>query len=85
MFSTHLSSLLVDAGQVDLRHKLHGRWDVWVVLAAVDVEAIDSIFVGALCPVSLAKKVMKKETESHMRWSKDCAVPIGHQKVIPVR
>lgn len=38
----------IDAWQVDLRHKMHGRWYVRIVVATVDVQAIDPILMRAL-------------------------------------
>lgn len=45
---SHLSSLLIDAGQVDARNELNGRWGVRVAIAAVDVDAVDSVFMCTL-------------------------------------
>lgn len=44
----HFASLLIHTWQVDLRYELNGGWDVGIVIATMDVEAIDTVLVGTL-------------------------------------
>lgn len=46
----HLAGLLINTWQVDLGYELNGGWNVGVVVAAMDVEAVDAILMGALSP-----------------------------------
>lgn len=46
----YLASLLINTGQVDLGNELDRGRDVGVFVAAVDVEAVDTVLVGTLHP-----------------------------------
>ena len=45
---TNLASSGIDARQVDLGHKLYGRWHVRIFVSAVYVQAVDAVLVCAL-------------------------------------
>lgn len=51
----YLSIPLINTRQVDLRCEGYFRGNVWIVRAAVDLEAVDAILVNALREVRIAK------------------------------
>lgn len=53
----HLAGFLVHTRQVNLGNKLNRRRDIWICIATMDVEAIDSVLVGALVSKCSAKDV----------------------------
>ena len=48
MLAPYLTGSLVDAGNVDLGDELKSGWLVWILVAAVDVDAVDTVLVCAL-------------------------------------
>ena len=60
------SSALIHARKVDLGNKLDGRGCVWVGMATMDVEAVDTIFMHALwqemSPVAMLQAVLDHHT-----------------------
>ncbi len=54
---SHFAGFLIHAGQVDLGNELDRRRRVGVMVTAMDVEAVDTILVGALMPMRSAKDV----------------------------
>jgi hypothetical protein len=44
----YLSILCIDAWQVDLGCERYLGWNVWVIWAAVDLDAVDAVFVYTL-------------------------------------
>lgn len=48
LFLANLARSLVNARQIDLGDELHGRGSIWIIVAAVNVQAVDTILVGAL-------------------------------------
>lgn len=77
----HLAGFLINTWQVDLRYKLDGGWDVGVVVATVDVQAVDAVLMGALMPDRSVRGMAggrgKGRGEyAHVRWSQNGSVPI---------
>jgi hypothetical protein len=46
--SPHLSGLLIHARQIDSGDELDRRWEVGILVPAMDVDAVDAVLVHAL-------------------------------------
>lgn len=55
LFLANPARSLVNARQIDLGDELHRRRSIWIIVAAVNVQAIDTILVGALWEELLVK------------------------------
>ena len=77
---SYLAGPLVDAGEVDLGDELHGWRRVWVILAAMYVQAVYTVLVGALLKrISSAPfRTIGSGFCTYVRRAKDCSVPVGH-------
>ena len=72
----------IDAWQVDLRHEVYCRWYVRVIVATVDVQAIDSVLMCALTilQVSIGCRGGTEETirEEAQGWFHSNSTSTGH-------
>lgn len=79
----HLAGLLINAWQVDLGYELDGGWHVGVVVAAMDVQAVDAILVGALSPkqsVSSVADGMECSREVVPEWFRSNSTSTGRPR-----
>ena len=87
----HLACPLIDARQIDFRGELYGWRSVWVVVAAVDVHAVDAVLMDALVMAQSAGVRSMASAAiglvvwvSYMRRTKDRAIPVGHHEVVTI-
>lgn len=71
-----------NARQVDLRDKRNFGRNVGILLSAVNLEAVDPVFVNALDSVSKYEAIDGLTT--HVGRPENGPVPVGHEKVLAV-
>lgn len=77
----YLAGLAVDARKIDLGHKGDIRRNIWVALSAVDLQAVDAVFVYALFHRQKNSSINARQA-AYVWGAQDCPVPVRHQEVI---
>lgn len=86
----YFAALLINAGNIDLRHELDDRREIWVTVATMDVDTVDSVL---MCTLPKPRSSIRREAArtvgssfwtSYMRRAQYRTIPVRHHHVVAI-